>query len=175
MKGSLIVLSLLVIGLLISLQGTLLAKATKTEVTGVVDFTAMVIIDPGEVWVDEEGNTHIKKLVLDAPVSLIIGDETLDLLQREEFNSVVDTEGNGNFHGRFIYFIPPDGYIPGDEIPTDAIRFSGRLEGREENFVFFAQFWSEGSGDFAGTKLRGNGTGTSILQIDGYLLDPHGE
>ena len=38
MKGSIIVLSLLIIGLIIS-QGTVFAKATKAEVTGIVDFS----------------------------------------------------------------------------------------------------------------------------------------
>jgi hypothetical protein len=175
MKANLFVLALLVIGLLIGLQGTIFAKATKIPVTGALDYSAIVVIDPGEVWVDEEGNTHTRKQVLEAPASLIIAGETIDLLERFEINSVIDGEGNGNFHGWFIFFIPPAGYISGDEIPTDSICFSGRYNGFDENFVFSGQFWSEGSGDFAGTKLRGTIAGTAIMQLDGYLLDPHGE
>jgi hypothetical protein len=175
MKGSLIVVSVLIIGLIVSLQGTLWAKATKTAVTGILYFSDFVVIDAGEVWVDDEGNTHTKKQVLEAPSSLTIGDDTIDLLERFEMNSVVDAEGNGNYHGWFIFFIPPEGYNPGDEIPTDAILFSGRYNGADDNFVFAGQFWAEGSGAFAGAKLRGTVAGTAVMQLDGYLLDPHGE
>jgi hypothetical protein len=166
---------MLIIGLLISLQSTLWAKATKTAVTGILDFSAAVVIIPGEVWVDDEGKTHTKQQVLEAPSSLTIGDETIDLLERFEMNSVVSAEGNGNFHGWFIDFIPPEGYLPGDEIPADAICFAGRYNGADDNFVFAGQFWAEGSGAFAGTKLRGTVAGTAVMQLNGYLLDPHGD
>ena len=175
MKGSLIVLSVLIIGLLISLQGTLWAKATKTEVTGTVDLLASVIIDPGEVWVDEGGNTHTKNLVVEAPSTLTIGDETIDFLSREEISGVVDAEGNGIFYGTVILFIPPEGYSPGDEIPTDAIRFSGPDRWTDEKSVSSGSFEFKGSGDFARNLILGTYTGTDILYVSGYLLGPQGE
>ena len=173
MKGSLIGFFLLTILLVIS-QGTIFAKATRTEVTGELDLSMPLVIDPGEVWVDEEGNTHTKKQVFEGTGTLIIGQDTIDIRIRHLRNGVEDLEGNGNWHGWFIHFIGEVGDEPNDENTI----FEGMWNGKNVAFVFAGKFRSEGCGEYAGTKFNGTlqeeGDSSIFLQ-EGSLLDPHGE
>ena len=177
MTRSIIAVSLLIIGLLFSLQGTILAKATKTKVTGVVDFSVPILIDPGEVWVDEGGNIHIKGQVLEATVSLTIGDRTIEARDRISLNGVIDAEGNGTFQvPQKSYFIGQAGDDPND----DNIIFEGRGQMMEkEKQVVSGHFQFQGCNEFEGTKLIitkfvEKGT-TNVFDLAGILIDPHGD
>ncbi|MHC4533468.1 MAG: hypothetical protein ACYS6K_05905, partial [Planctomycetota bacterium] len=151
-QGSLIVLSLLIIGLLISLQGTLWAKATKTEVTGIVDVSQAILIALGEEWVDGGGNTHIKGRVYECPISLTIGEQTIEGRDRFKFNGVVDEQGNATFQmTEKTYFFGE----PGDEPTLDNIFFegSGQCTVKEDQTVS-GHYHFQGRGEFSGTKLN---------------------
>jgi hypothetical protein len=172
--GSLIVLSLLIIGLLISLQGTLWAQATKTEVTGIVDFSesAFRFIAPGEEWVDEGGNTHIKGKVYEAAVSLTVGDQTIEGRARMVFNGVYNDQGGAFQITKETYFIGEYGDDPTD----DNIFFegSGQLMTKEGQTTS-GHFQFTGHGEFAGTKLIITtfveiGM-TNLHELEGILID----
>ena len=174
---SIIAVSLLIVGLVFSIQGTLLVRATKTEVTGVADFSAPLLIDPGEVWVDEGGNAHIKGLVLEGSVSLAIGEQTIRGRDRISLNGVGDAEGNGTYQAtEKTYFLGE----PGDD-PTDAsiiFQGSGQMTDKERQIVS-GHFQFQGCNEFEGTKLiitkfveRGT---TSVFDLEGILIDPHGD
>jgi hypothetical protein len=173
MTGSLIVLSVLIIGLIVSLQGTLLAQATKTEVTGIVDFSKGILIDLGEQWVDEGGNTHIEGRVYECPVSLTIGVQTIEGRDRFRFNAVSDGEGNATYQmTEKTYFFGE----PGDEPTDDNIFFEGSGQCTvKEGQTVSGHYHFQGHGEFAGTKLvittfveRGT---TNIHEFEGILID----
>jgi hypothetical protein len=176
MKGSLIVVSVLIIGLLISLQSMLLANATKKEVTGVVDFSepAFRFIAPGEEWVDNGGNTHIKGLVYEGAVSLtIVGEQTIKGRDRIVINGVHDDEGNGTYQiTKKTYFIGEYGDDPTD----DNIFFEGRGQLMIKEYqTTSGHFQLTGHGEFAGTKLIittfvAIGM-TNIHELEGILVD----
>jgi hypothetical protein len=177
MTRSIITLSLLIIGLILSPQGTLLAKATKTEVTGVVDFSVPILIDPGEVWVDGGGNIHIKGQVLEGAVSLTIDEQTIEARDRISLNGVIDGEGNGTFQvPHKTYFIGEVGDNPTD----DNVIFEGRGQMMEkERQVVSGHFQFQGCNEFAGTKFIITkfvemGT-TNVFDLEGILIDSHGD
>jgi hypothetical protein len=174
---SIIVVSLLIVGLVFSLQGTILARATKTEVTGVADFSAQPPIDLGEVWVDEGGNAHIKGLVLEGSVSLTIGEETIEGRDRVSLNGVGDAEGNGTYQAtEKTYFLGE----PGDDPTDDNVIFEGRGQMTDkERQIVSGHFQFQGCNKFEGTKLiitkfveRGT---TSVFYLEGILIDPNGD
>ena len=173
MKGSLIVLSLLIIGLLLSLQGTLLAKATKTEVTGIVDLSQGILIDLGEEWVDKGGKTHIEGRVYECPVSITIAEQTIEGRDRFKFNGVVDEQGNATFQmTEKTYFFGE----PGDEPNDDNIFFEGSGQCTvKEGQTVSGHYHFQGRGEFSGTKLVITtfveiGT-TNIHEFEGILVD----
>jgi hypothetical protein len=173
MTGSLIVLSLLIIGLLISLQGTLWANATKTEVTGIVDFSQAILIALGEEWVDEGGNTHIQGRSYECPISLFIGEQTIEGRDRIVFNGVVDEQGNATLQmTEKTYFFGE----PGDEPTLDNIFFegSGQCTIKEDQTVS-GHYHFQGHGEFSGTKLVITTfveiDTTNIHEFEGILID----
>lgn len=178
MTGSIIVLSVLIIGLLISLQSMLLANATKKEVTGIVDFseTAFRFIAPGEEWVDEGGNTHIKGRVYEGGVSLTIGEQTIEGRDRIVINGVYNDKGGAFQITKKTYFIGEYGDDPTD----DNIFFegSGQLMTKESQTTS-GHFQLQGHGEFAGTKLIITtfveiGI-TNIHEFEGILVDLGGD
>jgi hypothetical protein len=173
MTGSLIVLSMLIIGLLISLQSPLWANATKTDVTGIVDVSQSILIDLGEQWVDEGGNTHIEGRVYECPVSIFIGEQTIEGRDRFKFNAVSDGEGNATYQMTEKTYFFGD---PGDEPTADNIFFEGSGQCTvKEGQTVSGHYHFQGRGEFAGTKLiittfveRGT---TNIHDFEGILVD----
>ena len=177
MRRSVIVFSLLVIGLFVSVRGTISAKATKAEVTGVHDLSEPVPIDPGVEFVDEAGKTHYQKRVVEGPALFTIGDETIEGKTWVEVNNIYDETGSGPAHGWFIHFI-------GDEPTDETIIWEGRYEGKNINLIFSGKFQAQGRGLYAGMKVKGTSQeiaptpgnpDPNVYILEGRILDPHGE
>jgi len=174
MKGSLIVLSLLIIGLIIS-QGTIFAKATKTEVTGVFDFADGYDISHPEfrTWVDGDGKTHYKNLIGRGNLSL--AGEGININGKQEvvingWQDEIGGTGVGKWQGTTTVTI--EGGI---------VVFEGHWTIPEyENFITLrATLEYQGRGPFEGLLLKGTfreiGGNTDVFEFDGYVLDTHGE
>lgn len=174
MRRSIMIFSLLVICLVVTTQGTILAKAAKTEVTGVHDLSNPIVVEPGVEFFDEAGNKHLQKRVVKGPASFTIGDETVEGWTLVEVNNLYDGTGSGPAHGWFIHFDTEGTMI-----------WEGRYEGRNVNMIFSGKFQAQGRGPYAGMKVIGTSQeiaptypgnpDPNIYDLEGRILDPHGE
>ncbi|MBI1925232.1 hypothetical protein HYR99_13405 [Candidatus Poribacteria bacterium] len=164
-RSILFVLSLLVIGLMVSLQGTLLATATETPVSGsgTVNLTP---IDPGESWDDDEGVRHVRNRVLKGTITGDIEGEFTLVLNA----NISLTTGNGDSHGT-ITIVTADG------------TWEGSFSGVFVKNLHSAEFVCQGSGGLDGMKLHLTSQqfvpcvvpGSNCFNYEGSILDPHGE
>ncbi len=122
------------------------------------------VIDPGTSWVDDEGITHVRGLILEVSFS---GDIEGSAIQGLNYN--IDAFGNGDLHGTAEF----EGTIFGDEAALDG-RFAGDISGG----VFSAD--SIGHGTIGGARAHSRLTTTGVLgsgvaTYDGTILFPHGQ
>ena len=102
MRGSLIVFSLLIIGLIVSITGTISAKATKTEVTGQATLTQVIDL---QFFYDEAGGLHIRNLVLAGDFSLTGDGINIEGTLIEEIIANLDETLSGPAHASFTVTI----------------------------------------------------------------------
>ena len=138
------------------------AQAEEVEVCG-EQFTTGVI-DPGTAWVDDEGITHVRGLIL---AVAFFGDIVGTATQHLDYN--IDPFGNGDLHGTAVFM----GTIFGDEA-----MLSGRFAGDISGGVFSAD--SIGHGTIGGAQAKSSLTTTGVLgsgvaTYDGTILFPHGQ
>ncbi len=138
------------------------AQATEVPVSG--GQTTDGIIDPGTSWVDDEGITHVRGVILEVSFS---GDIEGSAIQGLKYN--IDPFGNGDLHGTAVFV----GTIFGDEAMLDG-RFAGDISGG----VFSAD--SVGHGTIGGAQAQSRLTTTGVLgsgvaTYDGTILFPQGQ
>ena len=144
------------------ITGTALGAATSVAVSG--GQMTVGIIDPGTSWVDDEGITHVRGLILEVSFT---GDIEGSAIQGLNYN--MDAMGNGDLHGTAEF----EGTIFGDEAAL-AGRFAGDISGG----VFSAD--SIGHGTIGGAQAQSRLTTTGVLgsgvaTYDGTILFPHGQ
>ncbi len=142
--------------------GTASGAATKVPVSG--GQITVGVLDPGTSWVDEEGITHVRGLILVVSFS---GDIQGSAIQGLNYN--IDPFGNGDLHGTAVF----EGTVFGD----DAM-LSGRFAGDISGGVFSAD--SIGRGTIGGAKAQSRVTTTGVLgsgiaTYTGTVLFPQGE
>ncbi len=142
--------------------GTASAQATEVPVSG-GQMTGGVI-DPGTSWVDDEGITHVRGLILEVSLS---GDIEGSAIQGLNYN--IDPFGNGDLHGFAVF----TGTVFGD----DAV-LAGRFAGDISGGVFSGD--SVGHGTVGGAQAQSRLTtigvlGSGVATYDGTILFPHGQ
>jgi len=163
MRGSLIVFSLLIIGLIVSITGTISAKATKTEVTGQASLTQIIDL---QFFNDEAGGLHIRNLVLAGNFSLTGDGINIEGTLIEEIIANLDETLSGPAHASFTVTI--DG--------EETVIWEGHASGQAVGLSTSGKAVAQGSGPFAGMKLKFSFEETSFLiySLEGHILDPHG-
>ena len=145
------------------LMGTGTASGAATELPVSGGQMTVGVLDPGTSWVDGEGITHVRGLILEVSFS---GDIEGNAIQGLNYN--IDPFGNGDLHGTAEF----EGTIFGD----DAM-LSGRFAGDISGGVFSAD--SIGHGTIAGARAQSRLTTTGVLgsgvaTYDGTILFPQG-
>ncbi len=125
--------------------GTALGAATQVPVSG--GQMTVGVIDPGTSWVDDDGITHVRGLILEVSFT---GDIEGSAIQGLNYN--IDPFGNGDLHGTAVF----TGTVFGDEAALDG-RFAGDISGG----VFSAD--SIGHGTIGGAKAQSRLTTTGVL------------
>ncbi len=157
-----ILASITLIAAVLMVTGTASGAATEVAVSG--GQMTVAVLDPGTTWVDEEGITHVRGLILKVSFS---GDIEGSAIQGLNYN--IDPFGNGDLHGTAEF----EGTIFGDEAML-AGRFAGDISGG----VFSAD--SIGHGTIGGAKAHSRVTTTGVLgsgvaTYDGTILFPRGQ
>ena len=137
------------------------AAATKVPVSG--GQMTVGVIDPGTSWVDEEGITHVRGLILEVSFTGHIAGSAIQAL-----NYNIDPFGNGDLHGSAVFV----GTVFGDEAALEG-RFAGDINGG----VFSAD--SIGRGTIGGARAQSRLTTTGVLgsgvaTYAGSILFPRG-
>lgn len=141
---------------------TVLAQATEAPVSG--GQLTVGVIDPGTSWVDDEGITHVRDLIIEVSFT---GDIEGSAIQGLNYN--IDPFGNGDLHGTAVFV----GTIFGD-----GAMLAGRFAGDISGGVFSAD--SIGHGLIAGARAHSRLTTTGVLgsgvaTYAGTIQFPHGQ
>jgi hypothetical protein len=144
------------------ITGTALGAATTAAVSG--GQMTVGVLDPGTSWVDDDGITHVRGLILEVSFT---GDIEGSAIQGLNYN--VDPFGNGDLHGTADFV----GTIFGDEAALDG-RFAGDISGG----VFSAD--SIGHGTIGGARAQSRLTttgalGSGVASYAGTIRFPHGQ
>ena len=147
---------------LLLVTGTASGAATEVAVSG--GQMTVGVLDPGTSWVDAEGITHVRGLILEVSFS---GDLVGTVIQRLNYN--IDPFGNGDLHGSAEF----EGTLSGV-----AGELAGRFAGDITGGVFSAD--SVGLGTIGGAKAQSRVTTTGVLgsgiaTYTGTILFPQGE
>ena len=153
---------MIVTAAMLLVTATASAQATEAPVSG--GQLTVGVIDPGTTWVDEEGITHVRDLILEVSFS---GDIEGSAIQSLNYN--IDPFGNGDLHGTAVFV----GTIFGD-----AAMLAGRFAGGIGGGVFLAD--SVGHGTIGGARAHSRLTTTGILgsgvaTYAGIVHFPHGQ
>ncbi len=153
-------LSVLAVTLVLAAPGVR-AEATETAFAAEVTFDDPV--DPGRIWVDEDGVTHVRGQIVTG--SFTGGDISGTVSGVQHVN--VDATGNGDVFGSFT--------IEGTWAGLSGT-FSGRFSGEITGGPSAGEFVGQGSGGFQGMKIMGSfaDTAPGVLALDGIILNPHG-
>lgn len=173
MRQSVLVLSALIIGLVVSIPGSVLARATITAVEGLADLSDGVL--GGEVWSDSAGNMHFQHFSEKGNFSLQ-GDE-IDINGKQilVLNGKLNPSLTGPFSGTFTVSTIIEG--------QDTVIWEGRVHGQVVELIFTGRITAHGRGPFAGMLLHlgiqedtsGPEPNSEIFNLTGWLLDPHGQ
>ncbi len=153
-------------GVLLALAALLLSAVVGLQVraASTQSFTATATISPAgapaRLWVDEDGVTHVRGLLLTGTISGDISGTTNVLA-----NSNVDLMGNGDGFGSF-------------NITTAQGGWQGHYSGTLTNGVFAGDFAGQGTGSLQGMKILGTfaqtGPYSMTYDLRGTVLNPHG-
>ncbi len=124
---------------------TVSAQATEVPVSG--GQLTVGVIDPGTSWVDDDGITHVRGVILEVSFS---GDIVGSAIQSLNYN--IDPFGNGDLYGTAVFV----GTILGD-----GAMLAGRFAGDINGGVFSAD--SIGHGFIGGARAHSRLTTTGIL------------
>ncbi len=122
------------------------------------------IIDPGTSWVDDEGVTHVRGLILEVA---FLGDIVGTVIQGLNYN--MDPFGDGDLHGSAEF----EGTVFGEEAVLTG-RFSGDISGG----VYSGDSIGHGTigGDRAHSRLTTTGVlGSGYGTYTGTILFPRGQ
>lgn len=175
MKGSLIVLSLLIY-MLISLQGTLWAKATKSPLTGWTDDLGGFSIDHPDfrTWVDGAGWTHYENLIVSGNFEYSWDGNTIEGKRKAVFSGFLDDNGNGRWWGHETSTII-------DHEGQEIVVFEGHWSKPkwENDMTLYGTMQLQGRGPYEGLILQGTFHDISpekfVFDDGSFVLDPHGE
>ena len=150
------------IAAILLVTGIALAAATEVPVSG--GQVTVGVLDPGTSWVDDDGITHVRDLILEVSFS---GDIQGSAIQGLNYN--IDPFGNGDLHGTAVFM----GTIFGDEA-----MLSGRFAGDISAGVVSAD--SIGHGTIGGAQAQSRLTTTGVLgsgvaTYAGTILFPQGQ
>ncbi len=139
------------------------AQATEVEVCG--GQMTVGVIDPGKSWVDDEGITHVRGVILEVAFS---GDLEGFVIQHLNYN--IDPFGDGDLYGSAEF----EGTLEGVGAGELAGRFAGDITGG----VFSAD--SVGHGTLADNQAHSRVTTTGVLgsgvaTYTGRILFPQGQ
>jgi len=157
MKGSIIILCLLIVGLMISVQGTAWAEAEKIDVWGVDDLLTVnwsevtFLGDSGRMLINGENQGEFNMYASDNDSDIIVGG-TLII----EYHINQDLAGTGAGQG-FVTILDDDG----------SIAWEGYWEGRATNGIFVGEIVTQGRGSFEGMKFN-----YSFFEVDPVTLEP---
>ncbi len=154
-----ILVSMTLTAVVLLVTGTASGAATEVPASG--GQLTVGVIDPGTSWVDEEGITHVRGLILEVSFS---GDIQGSAIQGLNYN--IDAFGNGDLHGTAEFV----GTIFGDEAALEG-RFAGDISGG----VFSADSIGHGliGGARAHSRLTTTGVlGSGVATYDGTVLFP---
>jgi hypothetical protein len=169
MTGNTIVLSLLIVGLIISIQGTTLAKAKKIEVEGIDDLLTVIwheetpLGESGRLLIEGQNQGNFEMHATDSDFDdFDIAGGTLIL----EYHIILDSTGNGTGHG------------PGTILDSDdSTAWEGYWEGKWVDGSFECDVVTQGSGRFDGMQLKFHAIETDplVYSFFGTILVPHSE
>ena len=140
-----------------SITRPLFAAATTTPVSASGTLT---ITDPGKQWVTDDGIAHIRDQVQTGPVN---GDLSGSIIVTGRSDLTVATQ-TGTGSGKFT-------------ITATGGTWEGRFEGTFDGGVFSGKLVAHGTGDFAGSLLRGTISQTDpnrSYTLTGTILNPGG-
>jgi hypothetical protein len=138
-----------------SLTLPLVAAATTTPVSASGTLT---ITDPGKQWVSDGSIAHTRDQIQTGPVS---GDLSGSIMVTGRADVTVATQ-TGTGSGKFT-------------ITATGGTWEGSFEGRFDGGVFFGKLVAHGTGDFAGSLLRGTISQTEpnrSYTLTGTILNP---
>ncbi len=157
-----LLMSMILTAAMLLVTGIALAAATEIAVSG--DQFTVAVLDPGTSWIDDEGITHVRDVILEVSFT---GDIQGSAIQGLNYN--IDPFGDGDLHGTAVFV----GTIFGDEAALGG-RFAGDISGG----VFSAD--SIGHGTIGGAQAQSRLTTTGVLgsgvaTYAGTILFPHGQ
>jgi hypothetical protein len=166
MTGSLIISSLLIIGLVISAQETASAEAEKIEVFG---FDDLLILNWQEVTPLGESGRLLINGENQGDFDMFAADSALDIVGGTvivAYHINQDSTGNGRGQGP-ITILDSDG----------SIAWEGNWEGKWLDGMFEGDAVTQGSGRFDGMKLKFHGIEVAplVYEFEGSILDPNSE
>ena len=144
------------------ITATASAQATEVKVSG--GQLTVGVIDPGTSWVDEDGTTHVRGVILRVSFS---GDLVGIVIQHLNYN--IDPFGNGDLHGSAEF----KGTLSGV-----AGELAGRFAGDISGGVFTVE--SIGRGTIGDAKAHSRVTTTGVLgsgkaRYTGTIRFPQGQ
>jgi hypothetical protein len=168
-KRKFIVFALLMAGLCVSLPRPVLAKATKTDVTGVSDVNGCVL--SGEIVPDEDGNLHIKAYTQTGRFELQGDDIAIKGTQIVVLTGVIDDTGSGFIDGNWIVISA-----------SGTVIWEGAVHGHLEQFSFTGKVTAQGKGPYAGMTLKldmqerpgtEDNPNSEVFDLSGHIRESH--
>ncbi len=166
-------IGLLVGGFLIAAQAPALAKAIRTDVTGVSDTLDGMI--GGDVVADGNGKLHFKQAAFAGGFALQGDGVDIQGTQVLVLTGVVDETFSGPLAGSFV--------VTKDVGGVETLIWAGSVHGRLEQLSFTGQVVAQGQGPYAGLKLKlhmqeipgtPDNPNPEVFDLTGSILDPHG-
>jgi len=166
-------IGLLIGSFLIAVQAPALAKATRTDVTGVSDTLDGMV--GGDVFADGNGNLHFKQAAFAGGFALQGDGVDIEGTQVLALTGVVDETFSGPLAGSFEVTSKVGG--------VETVIWAGSVHGHLEQLSFTGHVVAQGQGPYAGLKLKlqmqeipatpGN-PNPELFDLSGSILDPHG-
>lgn len=169
----LLFVSLLISGFLITMRASALARAARTEVTGVSDVLTGIV--GGEVFTDGNGKLHLMQVAFAGGFALQGSDIDIQGNQVLVLTGILDETLSGPASGSFV--------VTSDVGGAETVIWAGSVHGYLEQLSFNGQVVAQGEGPYAGLQLKlqmqeipstPDNPNPEVFDLNGSILDPFG-
>ena len=174
-KNHLTILVGLILGLLLTLPNTVLAKDKHPSVTAVTGQSDWAIVPPAipseHVTFHEDGSTTIDRMPLAGNFALTGDGVNIIGIAKGILTADLDQTLSGPIYGPFIVTRESQG--------KEKVIFTGSFFGRVNGLLASGQIILRGRGEFAGQTIvvsfLETGANTEVFVLTGHLFDRHGD